>query len=102
MRIGHGWSGEIATNRWVKLKVELDENDLIRLLREAGLSSETQLRTVDAFRLLDAEAERLLLAKMIERYGYPEEQGRQQIADLLSAKKNVIDRLNYEAIRYSV
>jgi hypothetical protein len=37
MRVKQGWSGEIAPNQWAKVDLELEEEDLRRLLAAAGL-----------------------------------------------------------------
>lgn len=71
MKVGYGWSGELTPGRWTKLKIELDETDLQRLVRTAGISPEitSRIGVVDAYDLLSLEAERLLLVKLANRYG---------------------------------
>ncbi len=87
MLVRQGWSGETASNRWAKFDIELDETDLGRLLREHDIAPPEALSTVDAYRLLEAEAERLVRVKLAQRYGMRDDDG------FLSEYRETISRL---------
>lgn len=92
MRIRHGWSGEYQSNHWGKLDVSLGEEDVFRLLEEAGIDAATaDLTTTEAYVLLNSEAQRLLIAGMMERYEYPAQQGKDEIALHSTHRKSVLD-----------
>jgi hypothetical protein len=80
VQVRHGWSGEVAPNRWAKFDITLEEEDLRRLVG-AGPGTLT-LTTTLAYQLLEAEAERLVFDKLIRRYGYDRGDGMQKIHDL--------------------
>lgn len=87
MQVRHGWSGEYAPNTWGKVDVYLDETDLLRILAEnnIGLRPE-QAPLVVTFKLLDAEAQRLLLAILVNRYRYSVEDGKRQMAQMVEQR----------------
>ncbi len=94
MRVKQGWSGEVESNTWAKVTIELDEGDLGRLLREAGVNiNPEQIPIITAYSLLEAEAERLVLLKLMVRHGYPHEQGSKELAGFEQAKINIFDNL---------
>lgn len=95
MRIKLGWSGETSPNVWVKTAVEVDEGDLLRVLRAVGLGNLDPIRlsTVEVYQLLDNEAERLLLAKLISRYGHDPVHGRAKLDELNAARAALTARL---------
>jgi len=95
VQVRQGWSGEVSPNRWGKLDVTLDEGDLQRILIAAGLGeiNPADVPIVLAFQILDAESERLLLAKLISRFGYESEEHRQRLGDLSVARFSVLDRI---------
>lgn len=93
MKVRQGWSGEIEPNRWGKFDLELEEEDLRRLLADAHLPADTPVPLALAFQLLENEAEFLVLAKLVTRYGYPNETGRERMAQLTTAKGKLLDKL---------
>ncbi len=90
MRVMQGWSGETATNRWAKVDVTVEEEDLRRILHTAGLPVDQQLSTADAFKLLAGEAERLVLVKLMVSYGYPVTEAQQKIAAITATADRVL------------
>lgn len=95
MRVRQGWSGEVQPNRWAKISVELDEDDLGRILREADLmpSGPTQVPLMSAYTLLELEAERLILLKLIVRHGYDQETGGKELAAFEQARLGVLQQI---------
>ncbi len=96
MRVRQGWSGEFRPNVWGKVSVELDEIDLYRALQEAGLDILAQTARIPltaAFQLLDADSERLLLAKLVARYGAPREEASARMAELGASRRSAIDQI---------
>lgn len=93
MKVRQGWSGEIEPNRWGKFDIELEEEDLRRTLTDAGLPADIPVPLTTAFQLLEIEAERLVLAKLITRYNYPTETGRNRMAELVQARTKLLDKL---------
>lgn len=92
MHVKQGWSGEVETNKWAKISVDLDDGDLARLLREAQLDVDpAMLPVVTAYGLLEAEAERLVLMKLMVRHNYPREQGLPELAELEQTKNSLFD-----------
>ncbi len=89
MEIRHGWSGETQPGRWAKFAVTLQEEDLRRMLG-AGHESLRNLSTGRAFQLLELEAERLILVKLVTRYGYDPADGKTSIDDLETRKRALI------------
>ncbi len=96
VQVQHGWSGEIG-GRWAKFRVTLDEDDLRRLIAGAGFTDPDTVRrglsTGVAFQLLELEAEKLILVKLILRYGYDSTNGRHQINQLDTKKANLLAAL---------
>lgn len=91
MQVRHGWSGEVSTNRWAKFDITLEEEDLRRILGEAY---ETRnLSTSVAYQLLELEAERLVLAKLVARYGYNPAEGRAAMMKLEQDKQNLVSQV---------
>lgn len=87
MRVRQGWSGEYKPNRWGKFSVELDEEDLRRILMEhqpADLVEQTSktIPVLLAYRLLEIEAERLVVRKLCTRYEFDADEGAQEIGRL--------------------
>lgn len=68
MRVRAGWSGEMANQSWRKADVDCDESDIVRIAMEFSFNP-SQVTTVLAYRLLEAEANRLLMAQLIQRFG---------------------------------
>lgn len=92
MRVRHGWSGEVESNRWAKFDIELEEDDLRRILVGNGIAPSTvdKLSLVNAYRLLEIEAERLVLFKLIRRYGYSRDSASQQLAGLATELQEIL------------
>jgi len=65
LRIVRGGSAETASGKWVKFDVELDESDIQRILIANDIAGHV-LSVRDAFQLLEAEAEFLVVAKMTQ------------------------------------
>lgn len=68
MRVRAGWSGEMANGSWRKADVDCDETDLLRLAQECGFAAPA-LTNAQAYQLLEAEANRLLVSQLITRFG---------------------------------
>jgi len=98
MRITQGWSGETRSGVWTKLLVEVDELDLYRILAERNLGDTiaSQIPINQVFRVLSAEAERLLLSQLVANHGYNVEAGRVRIAALNATKNSWLDGLEAE------
>ena len=96
MQVRQGWSGEVAANVWAKISIELDEGDLRRLLvEEGGFAPDVveQVPVATAYLLLDAEAERLVVAKLVATYGFPVEEGRVKMVELNRRKVAALEGL---------
>lgn len=92
MRVG--WSGELKPNQW--FKVSLDEEDLRRLLfhNNLGHIDPAAVPVEWAFALLDGEAERMTLAKMIVAApGFPADEGRARIEQLTAIRVTILAQL---------
>lgn len=89
MRVG--WSGETSTNIWQKADIELEEDDLSRLLREADLPEGLAVRLPAkvCYQLMQNEAEIMLMTKLMN-LGYPDVQANERIAQLLRANEAII------------
>ena len=92
MKIRQGWSGEVKPNRWAKFDICLEEEDLRRLLGP-GYQALRNLNTSTAFQLLELEAERLVLIKLISRYGYEPDEGKSSVDKLEQQKRVVRDQI---------
>ncbi len=92
VRVSQGWSGEVSSTQWAKFKVELDEEDLRRLLAVAGVNPQ-HVSVPQAFALLEIEAERLVLTKLMSRYGYPADAGQVRLSSLAQQKTLLLSRL---------
>lgn len=79
MQVHQGWSGEVDHNKWAKFDITLDEEDLRRLV---GDDMRRTIDTTTAYRLLELEAERLVMAKLVSRYGYDPVAGREILTSL--------------------
>lgn len=94
MRVRQGWSGEVKPNQWAKVSVELDEDDFRRLIREAGLLDFIQsVPLMTVYSLLELEAERLILIKLMVRHGYDHETGAKELAAMETAMFAVLDAI---------
>lgn len=91
MRVRLGWSGETESNTWHKVDIELEEEDLTRLLRENQLPEELSARlpTKVCFQLMQNDAEVLLLAKL-RNLGYPHDKANARIATLIDGSNEII------------
>ncbi len=94
MRFRMGWSGEVSNGRWEKLDVELDSDDLLRILRENDLPEDLLLRlpTRLCFQLIQNETEFLLLNKLKD-IGFPDAKLRPRQADLIASTGEIIDAI---------
>lgn len=55
-----------------------------------GYDKYRNLTTTAAYQLLELEAERLVLAKLVRRYGFDPEQGKRQMAELETQRQVII------------
>lgn len=83
MRVRTGWSGETQSNVWQKVAIELEEDDLARMLMEHGLPSflHERLPALVAYELLQSQADILLLRKLIT-LGYPQDKALTRVNEL--------------------
>lgn len=95
MEVMQGWSGEVAPgNRWAKVKVTLTETDIGRLLAGANIDIAPERVPITlAWRLLDAEAERFILVKLIRAHGYPADQGKPRLLELAQETRDVLTKI---------
>ncbi len=94
MHIRMGWSGETSANIWQRVDVQLDQEDLIRILRENDLPTELaeRLPTRVLFQLVQNEAEFLLLSKL-KTLGFPAEQFMDRQGELVGSTGEIIDAI---------
>jgi hypothetical protein len=94
VKLRQGWSGEVGGGRWAKFDLSLDETDLRRLLVDAGIDVDpVELPLTLAFRLLEAEAETLVLAKLVSRYGMDGSTAATRISELSAAKTQALQQI---------
>ena len=89
VRVHQGWSGEIAPNVWAKADVELEEDDLRRLAAEVKIPLDDlpRLPVTFVYRLLEVQAEILLISKLIARYGFD---GHTKLAELRQYQTKIV------------
>lgn len=94
MRVRVGWSGETSTNVWQKVDVELEEEDLHRVIHTAKLPDELigRLPAKVCYQLLQNEAETMLLTKL-STLGYPQEQASSRIAQLSNGSAEILSAI---------
>ncbi len=90
MQVKQGWSGETDHNKWAKFDVTLEEEDLRRLV---GEDKRHTIDTAVAYRLLELEAERFVMVKLVSRYGYDPVKGREIITNLRKQVETIVDGL---------
>lgn len=88
MELRQGWSGEVAPGRWAKFDITLQEEDLRRLLG-SDYKELKALTPAVAYTILELEAERLVIAKLVNRYGMDRDEGAQSIATLEAQRNQV-------------
>ena len=90
MRVRMGWSGETESNVWQKISVELEEQDLDRIVMENELPGGIQanLPAIVCFKLLQNNAEILLLNKLVG-LGYPTGKAAARIAVLTNENNEI-------------
>jgi hypothetical protein len=94
MKVKQGWSGEVESNKWAKVGVELDEDDLGRLLRQHGITTNpSDVPLMMAFSILELMTERLVLLKLMVRHGYPQDQGVKELEESDLALKSLMDQV---------
>jgi hypothetical protein len=95
VHIRDGWTGEYEPNRWGKVNVDLAEEDLLRLVIEAGIPHAVvpSIPVRMVYELLSSEAEILMLVKLITRYGYPAKDGRARITQLEQVKSSTLEKI---------
>jgi hypothetical protein len=89
-----GWSGETESSVWQKADVEVDEDDVVRLLLEHDLPADirTRLPTKLIFQLLQNEAEALLLHRLVG-FGYPTGKAAARVAVVKQESINIADAI---------
>lgn len=101
VRVRAGWSGQTGTNpdTWGKADVELEEDDLRRLVsgicgpRDVDIVCKI-IPTALAYQLLEVEAEILIYTKLMIRHGYPADQGRAKLDELRQQKAALSDKVH--------
>lgn len=98
MRIRQGWSGQVSStpDRWAKFDIELEEDDLRRLLAALpGYPAATMciLPTGVVFHLLEIEAEILVYTKLMLSYGYPAAEAQAKLTELRGRKAATLDKI---------
>lgn len=95
MRVRLGWSGETEANKWAKADVELEEEDLRRLLTSNGIDAALldRLPVRLCYALMEAEAESHLLLRLTRQHGYPKDAARVRLAELDRIRDEIIDGL---------
>lgn len=96
MQVRQGWSGEVAPGRWAKFDVTLDEEDLRRLLGPDYRKLKA-LTPAIAYTILELEAERLVIAKLVNRYGMDRDEGGKAIAELEAQRTQVCAHVTTDA-----
>lgn len=93
MQVMQGWSGEI-NNKWAKVDVTLSEVDLARVLIGAGIEiAPERVPLTIAWQILDAEAERFILAKLIRSHGYPADKGKARLIELAQTLRDLLAKI---------
>lgn len=89
-----GWSGETSNNTWQKVDIELEEEDLYRLMQENGFPADLHRRlpTKLCYQLLQNEAEILLMRKLRD-YGYPGDKSNARVAVLLGSTNEIVSAI---------
>lgn len=94
MRVRQGWSGEVKPNQWVKFDVELDEEDLRRLLAaDDRWTEDTKISLGLAYMLLENEAERLVTTKLVSRWNFDFKAGQIKTKQLAERRAELLDRV---------
>lgn len=95
MRVRMGWSGETESNTWQKFDIELEHEDLERVLMEHGFEPTIgqRLPTQVCYQLLQNEAERLLVTKLTS-FGYPADKATSRIAVLVGQTRDIVGAIN--------
>lgn len=101
MEVMQGWSGEVAPgNRWAKVKVTLTEVDLSRVLIGAGIEiAPEHVPLTLAFRLLDIEAEKFILVKLVRAHGYPVDDAKPRLLELAQETRDILTKIREIAAR---
>ena len=98
MFVRQGWTGEVRPGTWHKYDVSVDESDLVRLLIDNGLPGDTYVPFNTAYTLLEGQAERLMLIKLVTRQDYPRDEAVTKINTLNETKTTLLDTLRRPAI----
>ncbi len=98
MRVVRMYSGNLAASQdWKKVEVEVDENDLLAILFEAGVDLETvpryKIPSRVGFQLLTLEAEIMLKTTMVQSFAVDVEQVKKEIGELNARKSHVTEQL---------
>lgn len=92
MQVRQGWSGETAPNTWAKFDITLSEEDLVRILG-ADLYHEVTVPVTLAFGILEAEAEWLVHAKLVTRYGMDAAEGTQAMNRAARSRDTLVGKV---------
>lgn len=94
MQVMQGWSGEVQTGRWAKVDVTLNETDIGRVVYGAGIAIDLDMVPLDlAWRILDAEAEKFILVKLIRAHGYQVEKNKARLIELGQEIQDILAKI---------
>lgn len=89
-----GWSGETQANVWQKIAVELEEEDLQRILNDNGLDRGLagRLPAAICYKLLHNAAEEYVLRKLVD-FDYPANVAGEKITQLREETDALVDAI---------
>ncbi len=94
MQVMQGFSGEVKPSQWAKVDVTLTETDIMRVLIGAGIEiAPEKVPLAIAWQILDAEAERFILVKLIRKYGYQVDEGKARLVELAQTIQDLIAKV---------
>lgn len=95
MRVRLGWSGETEPNKWAKVDVELEEEDLRRMVMSHGIDVSVLDRVPVPliYALLETEAESNLLLRLARQHGYPKDKAKERLSELDKTRDGIITGL---------
>lgn len=92
MKVESGWSAEVATSVWDKVKVELDESDFQALAVEKGIYG-LEISTEDKFLVLENETRRLVCAYVAVGHADLRSNAKDKIASLNERQRSLIEKI---------
>lgn len=94
MEVKHGWTGEVLSGTWRKVDVTVNDLDLLRVLVGAGIEIAPERVPLSiAWQILDAEAERFILVKLVRAHGYPQEQAKPRLIELAQTLSDLLAKV---------